>query len=227
MSGFFRAQVSIPSDTGLPKDAIVNTWHFESDQSFADDADDVAGRLIAFYQAIDGVVLAAIADTPVTIKMYDMADAEPRVPGYITTFTLAPASGTVTPPEIAMCLSFRGALASGVNMARRRGRVFLGPIHQGVLTLASGYFEFTSSAREAVRDAAVTLASGPDPGDGRLAVFSPTTALAGRDPEDVDQFTELELAAAYEDVVEVWVDSAPDIQRRRGQTARSRTTGTV
>lgn len=220
MSGFFRCQVTLPQATQIREDDIVNVWHFDSDQTFGEDADDVAGRLIAFYQAIDGVLFSPLMGSPATIKVYDLTDPEPRVPGYMTTFTITPSAGTPLPPEIACVLSMRGAVVSGANIARRTGRIYLGACRAEAMATTANRTTFSSSTRTTIVNAADSLATGPDPGDGRLAVFSPTTA--GAPP-----WSEAELDAAFEDVVTVWVDDMPDVQRSRGHDATARTQVTV
>jgi hypothetical protein len=220
VSGFFRCQVTLPQATQIREDDIVNVWHFDSDGLFSEDADDVAGRLIAFYQAIDGVLFSPLMGSPATIKVYDLTEPEPRVPGYMTTFTVTPSAGTPLPPEIACVLSMRGAVVSGANIPRRTGRIYLGACRAEAMATTANRSTFSSSTRTTIRDAAVTLATGEDPGDGRLAIFSPTTA--GPSP-----WTESELDEAYNDAVTVWVDDMPDVQRRRGHDATARTTGTI
>lgn len=220
MSGFFRVQVTIPMASGTPEDNVVNVWHFDSDQTFAEDADDVVGRLRTFYQAIDGVVLAGRVGNA-TVKVYDLADPEPRTPGLTDTIVLSPgADASVVPNEVAMCLSMRADPVSGVSPGRLRGRIFLGPVRGTALTNTGSRVRWTTTAMETVVDAAEALAVGPDPGDGRLAVYSPTThaALGGGAGS---------LADAFNDVTEVWVDNAPDTIRSRGEKADTRVTASI
>lgn len=220
MSGFFRVQVTIPMDTGTPEDNIINVWHFDSDQTFAEDADDVVGRLRTFYQAIDGIIFPSRVGNA-SVKVYDLADPEPRIPGLEDTIVLSPDTNTAPiPNEVAMCLSMAADPVSGVSPGRLRGRIFLGPISGNALVITGSRVRFTTTALEAVRDAAVTLATGPDAGDGRLAVFSPTTfAELGGEAGD--------LPDSFNDVTRVWVDNAPDTIRSRGEKADSRVTGSI
>lgn len=221
MSGFFRCQVTIPMDTGTPEDNVVNVWHFDSDQTFAEDADDVVGRLRTFYQAIDGVVFPGRVGATATVKVYDLADPEPRVPGLVDTIALTNVAGAnVIPNEVAICLSMAADPVSGVSPGRLRGRIFLGPVVSSALEEVGSRVRINSATRTAIVNAAVTLATGPDPGDGRLAVYSPTTHLelgggAGNLPD------------AFNDVTTVWVDNACDTIRSRGERADARTTGSI
>lgn len=209
MSGFFRAQVRLPRVGLQPEDDVINVWHFDSDQTFGEDADDVAGRLLTFYNAISGL-LAPTLDGAITIKMYDMADAEPRVPGFVLNDTLgglSPIGSDAYPNEIAICLSLVCSHPSGTIAARRRGRIYLGPFLSSVGDNDGPDVRVKTSTITAILDAAEDLATGPDAGDGRLAVYSPTTDLTGT------------LADSFNDVITLKVDNAFDIQRRRGARA--------
>jgi hypothetical protein len=227
MSGKFRCQVALERQGARPEDAIVNTWYFDSDQTFEEDADDVAGRLVTFYTAIKGFYSDLLTGNG-RIKVYDMADPEPRAPGHVRDFALAiAASSPDFPAEVALCLSMEAAQVSGTPQARRRGRVFLGPINNGVIGATTlGDVTVLSSARDAILAAAKTLATGPDLGDGRLSVFSPTTAGAplGEGP---GQYTPQQLDDSFHDVVKLWIDDRLDTQRRRGGAPTARTTVTV
>lgn len=226
-----RLVATLPHDSGLPKDAAVNVWHFDSDQTFAEDADDTADRLIAFYQAIGPTIIGARSAGSVTVDVYNLEDAPPRIPGHTVTGTFSPASPTAgyVPEEIAICLSFQGATGSGVNMRRRRGRVYLGPIAGNIVDSTTAGTELTAAARSTIATAAAALAHGPDVGDARLAVFSRATAnLFDGLPVDANEppsgYSDGALSAGFEDVVSGWVDNAFDVQRRRGIQASARTT---
>lgn len=222
MSGFFRVQVTIPMDTGTPADNVMNVWHFDSDQTFAEDADDVVGRLRTFYQTVDGTFFPSRVGAAATVKVFDLADPEPRIPGLIDTIALtnSATAGQVMPNEVAICLSMKADPISGVPPGRLRGRIFLGPIVNGVFAEEGGRVRLQAANMLALKNALVALATGPDPGDARLAVYSPTThAELGGGAAN--------LADAFNDVTTVWVDNAPDIVRSRGEEADARSTGTI
>lgn len=213
-----RAQVTIPRDTLVPADNVVNTLYFDGDdQGFGStDAEyhsAVVTMLQAFYQAID-LYLSPVIASPATIKIYDMRDAEPRVPEHTNSIALTPGGGSGMPEEVAICCSFRGAVASGVNMARRRGRIYLGPLDSGNGIITGGAYRPGSTLLNAIAAAASTMQNGLDTVSGEhvsWAIYSPTTDLTGT------------LDDAFEDVVDGWVDNAYDTQRRRGPAASSRT----
>lgn len=217
MSGFFRFQCSIFMDNLVLADAISNTWHFDSDQSFDDDADDVINRLSTFYNAIDSSVFPDRVDPNVHVKAYDLADPEPRPPRIETSFSIAPGASTApVPNEVAICLSMKSNPVAGVPAGRLRGRIFLGPCQTGCFETAGSSIRVNSATRTTIKDAAVALAVGPDAGDARLAVYSRTIDQGGGSLDD-----------AFHDVHEVWVDNAPDTIRSRGAATTARTTGII
>lgn len=215
-----RAQVTIPLDSGVPEDVIVNTLYFDGDDGLTDAIyhAHVMTHLTTFYQAIDGVLFGQNVASPATVKIYDMRDAEPRVPEYTDTITLSPlASGIdlTLPNEVALCLSFKASVASGENAKRRRGRIYLGPVHYDAAEMVSSQARPKASVRTAVAAAAGVMADalGEDPGPKvSWAIYSPTTDLTST------------LDDAFFDVQSGWVDNAFDTQRRRGAAATARTT---
>lgn len=215
MSGKFRIQAVIERVNHVPADAIVNTWHFDSDQTFDEDADDTLDRLKQFYTDIfGGSIIGSLASGKVDYKVYDMADPTPRVPRITSTQTGLNVAGSSLPGECSVVLSFQAAKVAGVAQARRRGRIFLGPISANAVELTNGDMQVKAAHRDVIAAAAADLAHGPDAGDARLAVYSPTIDAGGT------------LDDAFSDVVDGWVDNAVDIQRRRGAKATTRTTWT-
>lgn len=207
-----RAQVTIPRVTGVPEDAFTNTWYFDGDDlggPIADGGyhDTVMTLLGNFYHAIDQF-LCGMAGTVATVKIYDMRDPEPRIPERIDTIALTLGTGDWMPAEVALCLSFQAAGASGVNQARRRGRVYLGPIdHDATYTQNLGDVRPTSTCRDAIAAAAGALRDGADTTFGShvsWAVYSPTLDVVGT------------IDDAFNDVDNGWVDNSFDTQRRRG-----------
>lgn len=202
------------SDTGDSADAITNTWHFDSDSSSSSGV--VAGintKLTNFYQAMDAYIPSDLVGNTLTVKYYDLEDPEPRVPIATNTITLTPTSGNALPSECSAVLSFKGATASGVNMRRRRGRLYVGPLLTSVVTQSSGRVFFSSTFVTALTNAAVGVRDLVTTDNASWAVFSPTTLAQSGSLDD-----------AFEDVTSGWVDNAVDIQRRRGTAPTIRTT---
>lgn len=210
-----RAQVVLERKTAVPADAVVNVWHFDSDQLFGDDADDLAERLRTFYQAIAGRLANTLSGNGV-VKVYNMADAEPRIPGVTLPFTFV-TGATALPGELAICLSFKAVDEAGANPRRRRGRVFIGPLAENTRAVDSSKPDVfvANQVRIDLTTAALALAVGPDPGDARLAIYSPTTDSAGT------------LDEATVDAKTIWCDDAFDVIRSRGSKSSARTVVTI
>jgi hypothetical protein len=139
------------------------------------------------------------------IKFYDLSDPKPRAPFYDANFTIGgtPQSSHL-PRELAICLSFQGARVSGSAQARRRGRVYLGPL--GLTSNDSTTGRPLAAAISSIQGAAGTLRSASGSGVWTWIVVSEVAGL-----NDVI-------------VTNGWVDNAFDIQRRRGVTPTSRST---
>lgn len=217
-----RAQVTIPLDSAIPEDYIVNTWYFDGDDALgvqpeSDYHDRVVEMLETFYTSIDQLIFPGSVTETATLKIYDMRDPEIRVPEVVTTFELDTSASDPLPNETALCLSFRAEYESGVNPQRRRGRIYLGPIAVGATEVVGGQVRPSAAARTLVADAAGVMQDGlllniGDPERVRWSVYSPTTD-AGAPIDD-----------AFNDVVAGWVDDALDTQRRRGPAPTARTT---
>lgn len=132
----YLVKVTIPNKSAIPDDSFVNTWTF-STQSLSEPASsDVIGQgLLAFYNEIT-TFYSSVADLQNTqVQIYALADPEPRTP--ISEGILpvnAAAGGTLLPNEVALCLSFHALYVSGESQARRRGRLYLGPLNTGATT---------------------------------------------------------------------------------------------
>jgi hypothetical protein len=217
-----RAQVTIPLDSGIPEDSVVNTFYFDDDDDpiagFEDSAGWAVEKLRTFYNAIDGLIFPATVAANASVKVYDMRDPEPRSPKYTDTIALTPLGGNPLPSEVSLCVSFKASQESGQIAARRRGRIFLGPIDVGACKFEGSQSRPSDSVRFNVAVAASTLQDGfthpSSPGlDLKWAVYSPTTRAGGATLDD-----------SFHDVVGGWVDDAWDTQRRRGPKPTARTT---
>jgi len=211
----FIAQVSLQRDTGIPADVVVNTWHFESDNDFDTNAESLAARLQSFYSSISGRLGAQLSGDG-EVNLYDYDDPKPRVPKWTEAITVTPNSG-VLPAELCICLSMDAAMVSGGVKARRRGRIFLGPLSENTMAYSAGQPDVRVAATTIteILDAAETLATDAA-GTPRLAVYSPQTKATGGTDDQ-----------AWNDVVRLSVDDAFDIQRRRGTAPLGRTSRDV
>lgn len=201
------AQVTIPYKTGIPEDVTVNTWSFEIADTNETNFSQVGAFLNTFYSAIDSYMSPVLDLDNVTVKAYDRSDPEPRTP-FATGELALPVTndGPVMPEEVAVCLSFRGVLASGAPPARRRGRVYLGPLSTQTIVaggnsrsrVAGGFIEDVIEGYEAAWAELTTAGNVHE-------VWSPTDEV-GRT------------------VVQAWVDNEFDTQRRRGTASTNRVT---
>jgi len=216
--GINRVVARLPYFTGVPEDVVTNTFHYgtvatptptqiaamiDGVQSFYDTAapTDTVGEWIAPW--VSRVASAC------QVEVYDLSDTPPRVPIGSGTFTLPAVSGTGTlPAETAMCLSFRAAYVSGEPNARRRGRVYIGPLSSSALNPGSGTSfpvptnSFITNLLNAASD---SLNNIPGAEGCVWGVYSPTDNINRK-------------------IIEAWVDNAVDTQRRRGNAPTSRTT---
>jgi hypothetical protein len=175
----------------------------------SDDAAAFTDSLKNFYLVIDAFMSGRLAGTA-HFDVYNLADAKPRTPIFDDDMTLGLGTGDALPNEVAICLSYRGALGSGVIPARHRGRIFLGPWDASVLDQGTGDSIVDSSVQNGIKDAAETLMNASTTSGNPWCVYSPTTDL-----------TETTLDSGFQ-VVAGWVDNAFDIQRSRGGNASSR-----
>lgn len=208
----YRFQVELESVSGLAADRVINTWYARA----ADDtvAANFAITLTDFY-GLDlpgqtrsvgeyfGASVSRVAGAH-RIKVYDLADPEPRTPVTEQPFGIQAALvNDDLPREVALCLSFRAEYTSGANRARRRGRVYLGPFNTGAL-------------------------GGPDAGEDSRPLGALVTDVIVGAQHVLSNPTGLwlvwsETDAAGRFVIAGWVDNAWDTQRRRGAAPTVRT----
>jgi hypothetical protein len=188
-------------DSGLAEDVVVNAWSFTTQGTKVDaEAAAIVTALDDFYSSLASFRSSLLTGECI-FKFYDRADAKPRVPWYIDQKAIG-TSDSALPPEVALVTSFKAAPVSGQPPARRRGRIFLGPLSQGALSNSVG--RPTAGVLQAVGQASVALAqASKDAGAWSWAIWSPTDNAA-------------------REVFEGWVDNEFDIQRRRGRVATER-----
>ena len=201
------AQVSIPTDLpNVGADFVTNTWGFFVNTADVAGVTNAQAALDTFYTSVAAFFGSDNAQpNAVTIKWYDLSDPTPRVPFAQSLGTVGFGNGTSPslPPECAICLSFQGAPVSGVSQARRRGRIFFGPLATNAIG-SNG--RVSSSALSSFATAATTLLSDSGASGWQWCVVS----RASGSP-----------VAVF--VTDGWIDDAIDIQHRRGHTPSSRT----
>lgn len=225
-----RVQVIHHSQSGLPEDDWVNDWHFvvDTDQNNAAGQNLIRDALQGFYATARSTgnsvstYLSGRVDRLVkgrTMKFYSKGEeANFGSPDRVIGGLPIPATGASQnlPAEVALVLAFRGVLTDipeelGVTRpaARRRGRVYLGPLNTAALS---------GSANDPSRPASALITTVKESAEA-LFTFSNTTA--GIDwvvahAADTAGWTATQVSAGH-------IDNAWDTQRRRGESASSRT----
>lgn len=193
---------------------MVNTFHFTGIDDTGDMITAIIGRLNDFWENVPSGAaeslnefLSGELNLPGTrIKVYDLADPEPRAPIADESLGLANVTRLATqnlPGEVAVCSSYRGPLVSGQLPARRRGRIYVGPLNTAALSGSNAF-----PAR---------------PGSALIATLAGST-------RDLAEASTLGCIWAVwsrknEEMVPIeygWVDNAFDTQRRRGVDPTSR-----
>lgn len=195
-------QVTLNHDSALPEDVTVNAWSFNT--GVAKDttaAIDIVAKLQTFYNAFASRLSASLAGTG-SVKFYDRADLKPRVPWFTGALVIVPGTSNLA-SEVSLTLSFSSDVISGVPAARRRGRLFLGPLASSVNDATSGR-PITAAVTEISNAAGVLQTASANAAGWGWEIYS-RTDLIGRD------------------VLRGYVDNAFDTQRRRGLRPTTRT----
>lgn len=199
-----RAQVILRATSGVSEDFVSNTFAFRGTAP-ASDTTQITAAIKGFYDAINATLLpATVAQNNHIIKYTNLPGTPPNYPFLETTFNLAVApTGADLPSEVALVMSFQGSKAAGFPQARRRGRVFVGPLEVGVNVSgrpSGASITALTGAGAAFKAAILAIAS-----DTQWAVWSPSSGVSV-------------------EVTDGWVDNSFDTQRRRGLRNNSRTT---
>lgn len=229
--GIARATHAMHSVSGLPEDDVVNRFFFATPGVGVTIAHSalIASAVADFYNLTPTGGTAPIGvnisdemsriNFP-TIDVYDHLVGGSPVFSTINASLPAAGGAVPLPAEVAVVASFHADLTGLVEVvpgapagpagdtrprARKRGRVFIGPLIQGTTETAgttarpnATFLGHLNAAMEDLRDKAALLAAGI-----AWIVYS-DTAVAG------------------DAVVGGWVDDAYDTQRRRGPRAASR-----
>mgnify|MGYP000935256778 CR=1 FL=1 len=210
-SNDYLAQVELVTESNIPADNIINTFAFTWVPSGTPANSDflaLAGYLSGFYQAWTTYRSRTVPSAGNhQVKFYRLTDPSPRVP--VATHPISPGAGSSSadrlPVEVSCCLSIRANYESGSHPARRRGRVFLGPLTQNASTHgADGYPRPSPTFREVLADAADGLLTATLAGDWSWSVWSRA---------DDELFS----------VVGGWIEDEWDTQRRRSPSPSTRT----
>lgn len=157
-----KAQVVLPSVSGLPRDQVVNTFTLaktapgggggiQAWEPSDEDAGAIRDAIAQLFNAIAAPsteTLASFIGASIDrgaglcqVRLYDTTPAvEGAPPLHVKTFTMGAGSGQADlPREVAMCGSFKDSTAIGTVAARRaRGRVYFGPFNAKALGVPAG-----------------------------------------------------------------------------------------
>lgn len=199
------------ADSGISRDNISNTFHFHYSGVLSPppDIDNVLDMVEDLYcEPADvsshglGWWINSTIKRAARLQVYNLSDPVPRAPIAERDITLpGPGGGNKLPAEVALACSFQGDRVSGEAQARRRGRIFLGPLNASGTDMTipgSTMIHSITKQFEGLHDAAIGSLLW------RWVVYSPT-------------------GDSWAEVRNGWVDNAWDTQRRRGPRATART----
>lgn len=200
-----RVQIILHTVDNVPANFVSNSFaltHADPEVN----GDDIRDVFDAAYSGLGASTLSnVIAQNGHDIKISALPGTPPNYPYYESTFNLTSApTGTPMPSEVACVLSFQGAREAGEIQARRRGRVYIGPLGNNGNT--NGRPNATLIAD--IQGLATDIVSGLQ----ALTPSPPHWSVWSTVDQDVT------------DVVDGWVDNAFDTQRRRGVEVTARTT---
>lgn len=204
-----------------PEDRYVNVFYFQNVTPPGDLAA-LCAAVEGFYKDVPtgsthpvAYYLSGISGYPGSnIRVYDLDDPMPRAPLLDWPMTVGGHAGSSSknlPDEVALCLSYSAGPASGLPIARRRGRVYIGPFSDNALRTGEGVSTESAPAvdlMETIVDAASNLQSVSGGAGFDWSVWSPT-----------DQ--------AAVSIINWHVDNAWDTQRRRGNKPTARVSDSV
>lgn len=197
----YLAQVTLFPQSNVLADASVNTFSFTA----VSDADlpDIRTALVAEYNGVVARFSAAVRQNNHLIKIYDRSDATPRAPKFLANWNFASApTGNPLPTEVALVLSFQGDQVSGIPQARRRGRVYFGPLNVG-------------NSDTNGRPNATTLAD--------FANFGTSLLAASDAAANWSWVVWSDVMGGPAFITNGWLDDEFDTQRRRGRSSTART----
>lgn len=197
MASHYRFLVALYNTGDPARDEIVNTLYFAQTTGspiLDTDLNSLGSDLLALY---DGLGYMPVEINHAQVKIYDMADAEPRVPKATVNRSIS-GGDAMGPREVALCLSFY----SQVNRPRSRGRIYMGPFPANRMAVRP-----TSSLTDTLRDFGIALGN-----------------LGG---VDIDWNIHSVKDNDFKKVSNIWVDNEWDTVRSRGLRAEARSIGTV
>lgn len=204
-----RAQSLFPFFTGIPRDVISNTMHFDWDEvgTFADAASVIAGRLSTFYDNLydDQRKANYVVWSDATVEVTNLEDPSPRIPEVRDLNVTGTSAASNLPTEVAMVLTYAAAETGGVVRQRLYNRIYIGGLGPTAMSNsgASAFPVLSQTYMDELVNSANALLLAND-GAIDWIQYSPTSGTA-------------------RPITRGWVDNSPDTQRRRSVEASAKT----
>lgn len=211
----YQSLFVVPPITALNRDGWTNTMHWEGGSGLTTSAaaTEIAVRLATFYTSIYDIVQAKAgwySWGSAYVEVVDIDVPKPWIPEVRPApVTGAAAGASGVPADVACVMSYRTAPRTGVPRQRTYNRIYLGGLGPAWMTSGtSSPATITEAMRTRVSNAFKALMAAND-----------MPAPLGL---DLVQRTFVPTAESFE-IVQAWVDSEPDTQRRRGWAPTGRT----
>lgn len=208
----YRIDCVFPMFTGLPRDIVMNTLHFDSindTETFATEVSDLLDPFfLALYPALQSLRASYIDWPNFKYRIFNLDDPTPRVPVEVTGPYFDSGSGASTiPTEVAAVASFFSAGVPGQVYQRKYNRIFFGALMPQWLVASStnNFPRISTEYQEAMRDAMEDLQA--------RALISVGTWV---------QVSNAGGTLRTLPVIGGFVDNSPDTQRRRSVDSNAR-----
>lgn len=198
-------QTTLRTSDNLPENFITNQICIANMAVGDNTQAAVTTAINTFYSAIRSVTFSAdLAQNGHVSKFYTAGGPPPNYPYDEVSWNMGSApSGGGMPREVALCLSFQGLRIPGTPQARRRGRIYLGPLLSSL----------NSSGRPLGTSVTTILQEAEDFAQDIQAI-DPSYSWA--------VWSTLDGTAVP--LHDLWIDDAFDTQRSRGVAVTSRQT---
>lgn len=240
-----RAQVVLRHSSGLPRDNVTNTFWVDTNALVLDAAraEAIAEKIRDFYvtdpPGYTGPPMnrfsEAIATTGHEVKVSPIdavAGDDTRGIGFpplhteVFDFLGRVTDGPPLPSEVACCLSYKSTLSGAVPPARRRGRIYFGPLGMGSVNDSGTHPVVLALLQDTLLAAAPTLKAALTAIGVDWSVYSrpfpgrPETDRPGNPRGPLPALPA--RAGAVFHITNFWVDNSFDTIRKRGERATSR-----
>lgn len=238
-----RAQAVLKHVSGLARHNAVNTFHFTGVNNGVTLLD-IANRVSDFYVTdlpdTGGGIEPALkymlspAYRTLDVHLYEVPGTltdgreTPSGPPILTvlgsTDNLYSGNTTPLPAEVACCISYQGTPGAGVVQARRRGRIYIGPLNNGTSTKVSDVARPSASFRSTLQKCMLRLIQQVDDNAEFVVYSRPYAGRAAIPRADRPDLPALPARPATTvNVDQIWIDDEFDTQRRRGGERTGRT----